>query len=672
MQLDEKKAQALTEQFDPEIRFRPLAASATWIVSILLVSLSIFHYYTAGFGLLRESTHRGVHLAFVLSLIFLVFGFNKRAYKREPKSTWLSPGGIPLFDWLIALALALTVLYIPYIFEELAFKVGNPDKIDVFMGTILLVGLLEGTRRAMGWPLPIIAIVFMIYAMFGQEFPGLLKHAGNSWSQIVNHLYLTSQGVYGVAIGVVATYVFHFVLFGVLATRIGLGQLFLDVASAIAGRYAGGPAKVSVFGSAMFGMLSGSSIANAVTVGSLTIPAMIRVGYPRHFAAGVEAASSTGGQITPPIMGAAAFLMIEFLNIPYRDIALAATFPAFLYFFGMFMQVHFEAKRQNLRGLTEEEMPKLKESFRKRWPTLIPLVVLIGVLVSGRTPYLAAFAGITACIVVGLLNPVQRLRWRDLYDAFETGAKYALAVGAAAGTVGIVIGVVTLTGVGFKVSFIVIAASQAIAGAAAAVLPDFLVNMQTLTLIAALMITGLVCILMGCGIPTTANYIIMVAVAAPTLVQLGVQPLAAHMFVFYFGILADLTPPVALAAYAAAGMAGSDPFKTGNTAFMLGISKLLVPFVFIFSPSLLLVLKGFTWEEFFITLSGAMIGLVFLSAAFSGYFLTHMKAWERWTFAVAALLFIAPGWQSGLAGLVLALPAVLAQFVRRSAPVAAA
>jgi TRAP transporter 4TM/12TM fusion protein len=671
MQLDEKKAQELTEKFDPEIRFRPLAAGATWIVSILLVSLSIFHYYTAGFGLLRESTHRGVHLAFVLSLIFLVFGFNKRAYKREPKSTWLSPGGIPLFDWVIALALALTVLYIPYIFEELAFKVGNPDKIDVFMGTILLVGLLEGTRRAMGWPLPIIAIVFMIYAMFGQEFPGLLKHAGNSWSQIVNHLYLTSQGVYGVAIGVVATYVFHFVLFGVLATRIGLGQLFLDVASAIAGRYAGGPAKVSVFGSAMFGMLSGSSIANAVTVGSLTIPAMIRVGYPRHFAAGVEAASSTGGQITPPIMGAAAFLMIEFLNIPYRDIALAATFPAFLYFFGMFMQVHFEAKRQNLRGLTEEEMPKLKESFRKRWPTLIPLVVLIGVLVSGRTPYLAAFAGITACIVVGLLNPVQRLRWRDLYDAFETGAKYALAVGAAAGTVGIVIGVVTLTGVGFKVSFIVIAASQAIAGAAAAILPDFLVNMQTLTLIAALVITGLVCILMGCGIPTTANYIIMVAVAAPTLVQLGVQPLAAHMFVFYFGILADLTPPVALAAYAAAGMAGSDPFKTGNTAFMLGISKLLVPFVFIFSPSLLLVLKGFTWEEFFITLSGAIVGLVFLSAAFSGYFLTHMKAWERWTFALAALLFIAPGWQSGLVGLVLALPAVLAQFARRSAPAAA-
>jgi len=491
-----------------------------------------------------------------LSLIFLVFGFSKSTYSREPRSTWLSPGGIPLIDWIISAALAVTVLYIPYIFEDLAYRVGNPSMTDVVMGTILIIGLLEGTRRSMGWPLPIIAIIFIIYAMFGADFPGLFKHAGNTWPQVVNHLYLTSQGVYGVAVGVVATYVFHFVLFGVLASKIGLGQLFLDVASAVAGRYAGGPAKVSVFGSAMFGMLSGSSVANAVTVGSLTIPAMIRVGYPRHFAAGVEAASSTGGQITPPIMGAAAFLMIEFLNIPYKDIALAATFPAVLYFFGMFMQVHFEAKRQNLRGLTPDEMPRLKESFKKRWPTLIPLFILIGVLVSGRTPYLAAFAGITACVVVGLLNPLQRLTLKDLYQAFETGAKYALAVGAAAGTVGIVIGVVTLTGVGFKISHIVISTSQGIATTVAAFLPEFLANVQVLTLIAALIMTGAVCIVMGCGIPTTANYLIMVAVAAPTLVQLGVQPIAAHFFVFYFGILADLTPPVALAAYAAAGMAG--------------------------------------------------------------------------------------------------------------------
>lgn len=662
MEIDHDKTQKLAEKYDAEIRFRPLDKTATWIVSLLLVTLSIFHYYTAGFGLLREATHRGVHLAFVLSLIFLVFGFSKAHYQREPKSTWYAPGGVPLYDWIIAIVLALSVLYIPYIFEDLAFRVGNPLPMDVAMGTVLILGLLEGTRRAMGWPLPIIALVFLAYAAFGPWFPGLLKHAGNNWSQIVNHMYLTSQGIYGVAVGVVATYVFHFVLFGVLATRIGLGQLFLDIASTIAGRYAGGPAKVSVFGSAMFGMLSGSSVANAVTVGSLTIPAMIRIGYPRHFAGGVEAASSTGGQITPPIMGAAAFLMIEFLGIPYQDIAIAGIFPAFLYFFGMFMQVHFEAKREGLRGLTAEEMPKLRASFKMRWPTLIPLVLLIGVLASGRTPYLAAFAGITGCIVVGLLNPFQRLRWRDLYEAFETGAKYALAVGAAAGAVGLVIGVVTLTGVGFKISYIVIMASQAIAGGVGSIIPDAVANAQTLTLIAALVMTGVVCVLMGCGVPTTANYLIMVAVAAPTLVQLGVQPIAAHFFVFYFGILADITPPVALAAYAAAGMAGSDPLKTSVTAFRLGITKLIVPFVFVFSPSLLISVKGFTWYDFSVTLVGCMIGLVLLSAAFSRYFLVLMKSWERWLFTVGAFLTILPGALSGLIGLAICIPAFISQW----------
>ncbi|OZI33741.1 C4-dicarboxylate ABC transporter permease [Bordetella genomosp. 5] len=662
MEIDHEKTQRLAEKYDAEIRFRPLDKTATWIISILLVTLSIFHYYTAGFGLLRESTHRGVHLAFVLSLIFLVFGFSKAHYQREPRSTWYAPGGVPLYDWIIAVALALSVLYIPYIFDDLAFRVGNPMPMDVAMGTILIVGLLEATRRAMGWPLPIIALVFVAYAAFGPWFPGLLQHAGNSWPQIVNHMYLTSQGIYGVAVGVVATYVFHFVLFGVLATRIGLGQLFLDVASTVAGRYAGGPAKVSVFGSAMFGMLSGSSVANAVTVGSLTIPAMIRIGYPRHFAAGVEAASSTGGQITPPIMGAAAFLMIEFLGIPYQQIAIAGIFPAFLYFFGMFVQVHFEAKREGLRGLTEAEMPRLKESFKKRWPTLIPLVLLVGVLASGRTPYLAAFAGITGCIVVGLLNPFQRLKWRDLYEAFETGAKYALAVGAAAGTVGLVIGVVTLTGVGFKISFIVISAAQAISGGLGAVIPDVVANAQTLTLIAALVMTGIVCVLMGCGVPTTANYLIMVTVAAPILVQLGVQPIAAHFFVFYFGILADITPPVALAAYAAAGMAGSDPFKTGNTAFRLGITKLIVPFVFVFSPSLLISVQGFTWYDFFVTLFGCMVGLVLLSAAFSRYFLVLMKSWERWVFTLGALLTIMPGVTSGLVGLLISTPVFINQY----------
>ncbi|MCC7150689.1 MAG: TRAP transporter fused permease subunit, partial [Rubrivivax sp.] len=338
--IDDQKLQELERKYDPEMRFRPLVAWAATLVGGLLVLLSIFHYYTAGFGLLQEVTHRGVHMAFVLGLIFLVFPHRHALLERAAQGRWHSPGSIPWMDWLLALAVAASVLYVPWIFDDLAFRVGNPSAQDVVMGSILFFALLEATRRSMGWPLPVIAIIFSVYALAGPYFPGLLKHAGASWSQFINHQYLTSQGIYGVAIGVVATYVFHFVLFGVLATRIGLGQLFLDVASAIAGRYAGGPAKVSVFGSAMFGMLSGSSVANAVTVGSLTIPAMIRVGYKREFAGAVEAASSTGGQITPPVLGAAAFLMIEFLGLPYQTIIAASIVPAFMHFFGVFMQVH--------------------------------------------------------------------------------------------------------------------------------------------------------------------------------------------------------------------------------------------------------------------------------------------------------------------------------------------
>jgi TRAP transporter 4TM/12TM fusion protein len=719
-ELDEKKLQELEEKFDPEMRFRPVVPPALQIVKWLLIALSLFHFYTAGFGLLRETTHRGVHLAFVLGLIFLVFAFHRKSAAEHPRSSWWSPGGVPLVDWLLGLAAAASVLYIPYVFDDLAFRVGNPDLSDVVFGSILFITLLEATRRSMGWPLPLIAIGFTAYALFGPVFPGLLKHAGASWSQMINHQYLTSQGIYGVAIGVVATYVFHFVLFGVMATRIGLGQLFLDIASSIAGRQAGGPAKISVFGSAMFGTLSGSSVANAVTVGSLTIPAMIRVGYKREFAAAVEAASSTGGQITPPVLGAAAFLMIEFLNVPYQTIIAAAAIPAFMHFFGVFMQVHFEARRYGLRGLTEEEMPKLRESLRMRWPTLIPLFLLISILVSGRTPYLAAFAGITSCAIVGLTTRVsgntgrnwvlmvvlhlllgaiafgdygQQSEWiklgifavgaalvlagwrlagitgrighHVLVEALETGAKYALAVGAAAATVGIVIGVVTLTGVGFKISFIITGWATAIAGGLSQVIPSFMASTQGLTLFAALVMTGVVCILMGCGIPTTANYIIMVTVAAPTLVQLGVQPLVAHFFVFYYGVLADITPPVALAAYAAAGMAGSDPFRTGNTAFRLGIAKALVPFVFVFSPSLLLVAQGFTWSAFAITFIGCLVGITLLAAALSGFMLAEMKGWERWLCALAALLLIVPGLWPSLAGAALVLPVLVRQLAAR-------
>ena len=300
----------------------------------------------------------------------------------------------------------------PYVFHDLQFRVGNPDPIDWIMGTIMIVVLLEATRRSVGWPLPIIAVVLMVYALYGPSLPGILAHPGNTWKSVVNHLYLTSQGIFGIALGVVATYVFHYVLFGVLATRVGLGRFFIDLATALTGRFSGGPAKVSIFGSALFGMISGSSIANTVTVGSLTIPAMIRIGYARHFAGAVEAAAATGGQITPPIMGAAAFLMVEYLAVPYQTIIVAAIVPAFMHFFGVFCQIHFEAKKHGLRGLPRSELPVAREVIRRDWPTAMPLAVLLMVLFSDFTPYLAAFWGITGCIVLGLTNRNPRRRRR--------------------------------------------------------------------------------------------------------------------------------------------------------------------------------------------------------------------------------------------------------------------
>ena len=673
MELDEAKARELEEKFDSEIRFRPLAPLAAKLVGGLLVVLSLFHYYTAGFGLLPEMIHRGIHLSFVLGLVFLVFPFSKRGYDQPTKSTLLRPLGISVIDWALAIGAVIAVCHVPLIpLDDLAFRVGNPTRTDVILGGLLIVVLLEATRRSVGWPLPIIAILFMAYAIYGQSMPGILVHPGATYSQLIDHLYLTSQGIYGIALGVVATYVFHFVLFGVFATRMGLGQLFLDNAAWVAGRYSGGPAKVSIFGSALFGMISGSSVANTVTVGSLTIPAMIRLGYKKHFAAAVESTASTGGQITPPIMGAAAFLMIEFLGLPYSTIILAAIVPAFMHFFGVFMQVHFEAKRNGLRGLRPDEMPDLKDAWRRDWPTVIPLIALIGILVAGYTPYLAAFWGITLCIAVGLLNPRRRMSIGEVFEGLRDGAKYALAVGAAAATVGIVVGVVTLTGVGFKLSFIVTSTAANLADLVGAILPTWFAAPTTLTLLFTLVMTGAVCILMGCGIPTTANYIIMVTIAAPALVLLGVEPIVAHFFVFYYGVLADITPPVALAAYAAAGMAGADPFKTGNTAFRLGLGKVLVPFVFVFSPSLLLVTSDFTWANFTLAFVGCALGITCLSASLSGWFLVATRGWERIVLIVAALLLIAPELYSTLLGGLLIIPIVVRHLVAwRAGPVPA-
>ena len=656
----------IERKYDPETAFRPTGKTIGFIIAGLLVAMSIYHFYASGFGLIRELLHRGIHLSFVLGLVFLLFGIRKTDPVLPPKA-WYRLDGVPLIDVALACLGVAAALYLPLLPPELVSqRVGNPGPSDIFMGTALLLLVLEATRRSVGPTLPLIGLAFIAFAYFGPWMPGALKHGGSSWLGIINHLYMTNQGIYGIALGVMAQYVFLFVLFGALAMRVGLGQLFIDLSMVLAGRYAGGPAKVSIFSSAFMGTISGSSIANTVTTGALTIPTMKRVGYPAKFAAAVEATASTGGQITPPILGAAAFIMVEYLEIPLRDVLAAALFPALLHYFGIFIMVHLEAKKLGLRGLTAEELPKLGVVLKDQWLSIIPLIILVYLILSGKTPDFAAVYGIIACVVVGVLNPNHRLTIKGLWDSLASGARNTLAVGAAAATVGIVVGVVTLTGVGFRLGYVVVQTATDI-GTFLSTVP--ILNYFTVTqwaLFVSLLLIAVACIIMGAGIPTTATYIILVAVAAPALAQLQVEPIVAHFFVFYYGVLADITPPVALAAYAAAGIAGSNPFQTGNTAFRLGIAKALVPFVFVYSPALLLIANGFTWAAFTITLTGAMLGIASLGVAFSGYLLAPLKTWERWWVAIVSFLFIAPGLLTMGMGLVLMAPILLLQVRRRT------
>ena len=671
--LSKDECSRIESDFDPETTFRQFGPILGSVVTFFLVAMSVYHFYASGFGLVRELVHRGIHISFVLGLSFLLFGFchhDKRTNTEGSRRRLFYFQGIPITDIVLCLTCVCVAMYLPLLPPEIvADRVGNPGTIDVVIGSALIGLTLEATRRSIGFTLPLISIIFIAFAIFGPYAPGALKHGGASLAGLVNHLYLTNQGIYGVAIGVMAQYVFLFILFGVLATRIGLGQLFIDLAMVIAGRFSGGPAKVAIFSSAFMGTISGSSIANTVTTGALTIPAMRRVGYPAHFSGAVEATSSTGGQITPPILGAAAFIMVEYLEIPLRDILAAALFPALLHYFGIFVMVHLEAKRLNLRGLTSKELPKLFFVLKKNWLSIAPLIILVYFILSGRTPDFAAVYGIIACVVVGYLRPENRLNFRDLCDGLAKGARNTIAVGAAAACVGVIVGVVTLTGVGFRLGYVVVQTANDVGSFFSGVWPLSLFAVSELALFFSLVLIAVACIVMGAGIPTTATYIILVAVAAPALSLMGVEPLVSHFFVFYYGVLADITPPVALAAYAAAGIAGSNPFKTGNTAFRLGIAKALVPFVFVYSPALLLITDTFSWEVFIITFAGALCGIGLIGAAFTGYLIKEMPNWIRWYTGCVSLLFIAPGLNTLILGTFFLLPLLFQQIMTKNVEV---
>ncbi len=653
--ISQKKVSDLQKRYEVKTNERELKNFLKSFAFLVLALMSVYHFYASGFGTIREILHRGIHISFVVGLVFIFYSWKKIDHSKKNFNT-------PFIDIILSILVVISALYLPLLPPEvLAPRVGNPENLDIIMGSFLIVLTLEAARRSIGFTLPFICVLFILFAIFGPYFPGALKHGGASWVGFVNHIYLTNQGIYGIAVGVMAQYVFLFILFGVLATRIGLGQLFIDLAMVIAGKYSGGPAKVAIFSSAFLGTISGSSIANTVTTGSLTIPAMKKVGYPPHFSGAVEATASTGGQITPPILGAAAFIMVEYLEVPLRDILAAALIPALLHYFGIFIMVHLEAKKLGLRGLTDEEVPKFLSVVKDNWLSLAPLILLVYLILIGRTPDYAAVISIIACVLIGFVKKTNRLTIKDLVQCLSQGAKNTLAVGAAAAAIGIIVGVVTLTGVGFRLGYVVIQTAGDIGGFFLNFIPFGLLTIEDLTLFFSLLLIAFSCIFMGTGVPTTATYIILVAVAAPALTQLNIEPIVSHFFVFYYGVLADITPPVALAAYAAAGIAGSNPFKTGNTAFRLGIAKALVPFVFVYSPSLLLVAQGFDIYIFIQTLISAMIGIGLIGISFSGYCLKSVPIYQRWYLGVNSLFFIAPGIQTSILGLFLISPVIFLQ-----------
>ena len=725
--LSEEELAAIEEKYDEGAATRSVTPAFGRFLRYVALTFAVYHYLTAGFALPTDYWHMGWHLSGLFILIYSFYPHLRTKTSFDLKTGALHLGGVPYLDIILMILGVASALYLGLAWrgidwlgvEEMTFRMGNPNGYDMLFGCILIVLVLDIARRTLGWILPLIICVFISYALFGPYFPGLLQHPGVKFNTFVSSMYFPQEGIFGVTLWVVSTIVFHFVLFGVIAQRTGLGQLFIDNATILAGRYTGGPAKVSVVSSAFFGTISGSSVANTVSTGALTIPNMKRLGYPGHFAGGVEAAASAGGQITPPIMGAAAFIMAEFLEVPYTTIVIAAIFPALLHYVGVFTVVHLMARRLGLKGLSKEALPQLRAVWGQGWANIVPLVGLLVVLFSGYTPYMSAFCGISLAIVAGMsrmkepitlgyalafiafvvwkymgggfdlsmsailvlgallatLNPQTRTTISEMADTFETGVKYALAVGAASAAVGIVIGVINTTGVGFRIGFMV---TQAASNMGNDLIWLFqygsyqLFTVEDLTLFISLVFIALACILMGAGVPTTALYIMLVSVAQPALAQLGIPPIASHMFVLYYGVVAEITPPVCTSAYAAAAIANSNPFRTGISAFTLGLGKVVAPMAFVYAPVLLFVSStGFDLWEFCYAAASCIAGVIALSAAVVGYLLAPLGTVFRVMLAISGLVFIAPSLQADLVALIIAAPAVISQIVARRGPNAA-
>ena len=629
-----KLAEDVLKQYDRESDTMEYTGFMAKIVSAIAIAFSVFQLYTATFGVLDAQLQRGVHLGFGLALAFLLY----------PTCRSWSRNKIHPLDLVLAVLGAAAPAYIIYEYQHLVLRAGTVSSVDLIVGVIGILLVIEATRRVVGIPMVCVVLAFLAYAFAGPYMPGILAHRGLTLPQLVGHLYFTTEGIFGIPLGVSSTFIFLFILFGAYLESTGLGKFFIDLANSIAGWASGGPAKVAVLSSGLMGTVSGSSVANVVGTGSLTIPMMKKLGYHKDFAGAVEAAASTGGQLMPPVMGAAAFLMAEFVGVPYIEIVKAAVVPALLYFAGIWLGVHFEAKRNNLKGIPRDQLPKMGRLLTERGHLALPLVVIVYLLVSGYTPMRAALVAIVLAILCSALRKSTRMKPIEIVRGLENGARNVLGVLVACASAGIIIGVVTKTGVGLK-------------------LASGLLDLSGGLLLPTMFFTMITAIILGMGVPTTANYVITSTIAAPALVQMGVPILAAHMFVFYFGIIADITPPVALAAYAGAGISGGDPLKTGVNASKLAIAAFIIPYMFVLSPVLLMV-SG-TMIDLLLATITALLGMVALSSALIGFLADKCILAERLLLAVGGLMLIKPGWITDVIGVVIFAVILALQLKRR-------
>jgi TRAP transporter 4TM/12TM fusion protein len=640
---------------DPEISSGPSAVDwlldrrrgpQAWIagaIVVLSMALCVFHFYSTYYGQTEVHTHRSTHLAFMLVLAFLFFPFRRKH--------WSDPLGPPFLVDAVFLAIALgSQIYTLASLSRFVDPGYSVTTADVAVGTLLIAAVLEASRRTVGLGLTLTAIFFLLQTWQADKFVWILYGPPNSWTSMVESFFGKEEGLYGIPVGIMSSVLILFIIFAAFLSMTGIGDFFVRLATALAGRMTGGPAKVSVFSSALLGTISGSGVANVMMDGVFTIPMMKRIGYTATFAAAVEAVASIGGQIMPPIMAAAAFIMADFVGMPFRKVAAAAAIPAILYFFCVFVTVHFEARRLGLRRVPREEMPDLGATLRYDGYLLLPLVALIWYLYQGFSDEMAALMAVGTTFLVSFVRRRSALGPVRLLKAFESGARAGVTVAMAVAVAGLIIGCLFLSGIGMKFSYMLMTLSGG-------------------QLWLALVYTTFAAILLGLSLPTTAVYLTLAIIVAPGLVQMGVPKIAAHMFIFYMGVTSDLTPPTCLSPFAAAAIAGSPPMATAWQAMRLGAVLFIVPFMFVYSPELLLI--G-SWPEILLASGRAVVGIFCLAAGLQGWLRCRASPLDRALLIAAGILFVVPNFIADLGGAILLGLTWGLQMLRRSGEVAPA